>query len=105
MEVWCGISYWMAHKCRVGEETVRPTTGAKVTSQHVNRHCQGTTHQVPPTPTPRLGIRKFPWMHAHQVAALSGQHGDVPQGGEGHVVSTCRIKTRLVRKTAPFPPK
>lgn len=55
MEVRCGISYWMAHKCRVDEETVRPTTGAKVTSQHVNRHCQGTTHQVPPDPHPARG--------------------------------------------------
>lgn len=67
----------MAHKCRVDEETVCPTTGAKVTSQHVNRHCQGTTHQVP-RPPPRAWASGALWMHAHQGAALSDQHGDAP---------------------------
>lgn len=51
----------LAHKCHVGEETVPPSTGAKVTSQHVNKHSQGTAHQGPPHPHPE---------HGHQEASL-----------------------------------
>ena len=95
----------MAHKCHVGEETVPPTTGAKVTSQHVNKHSQGTTHQVPPT-TPTAGIRKLPWMHAHQVAAVSDQM----ESTRGLCLLIKEVKGMWYppvgsRKTALFPPE
>lgn len=79
MEVECGISYWMAHKCHVGEETVPPTTGAKVTSQHVNNIPRAPPTKFSPTPTPSMGIRKLPWMPAHQVVAVSDQNGNVQE--------------------------
>ena len=79
MEVRSGISYWMAHKCHVGEETVPPTTGAKVTSQHANKHSQGTTHQDSPHPPPGHQDASLDACTSGGCILVSDQHGDVQE--------------------------